>query len=98
VILEASIAQSQAEDSLAQQLLDRVLDLAGVAGVSEAGGKALDDSSQVIDLAQQQSSAVGSDSAPIESSDDLATSRSLKQVLLGCTVCLQELSPFVASK
>ncbi len=43
VILEASIAQSQAEDSLAQQLLDRVLDLAGVAGVSEAGGKALDD-------------------------------------------------------
>ena len=50
VIVEVFIAQRQAEDALPHQRLDLVLDIARVAPIDEAGGKAADQPEALVDL------------------------------------------------
>ena len=65
LVVEVHVAQSQSVDPLGQELLDGVLDEAGVVMVGEAGGE----------LAEQQGAAVGSvgsDVAAVEVGKDFA--------------------------
>jgi hypothetical protein len=53
VIIEVLIAQCQAENALPHQRLDLMLDIARVAPIDEAGGKAANQTDALVDLSQQ---------------------------------------------
>ena len=64
--VEVFIAQRQAEDALPHQRLDLMLDIARVAPIDEAGGKAAHQPDALVDLSQQQRACVRGDVRTIE--------------------------------
>ena len=66
VIVEVFIAQRQAEDALSHQGLDLMLDIARVAPINEAVGKATHQPKAPVDLSQQQCACVRGDVPTIE--------------------------------
>jgi len=66
VIVEVFVAQRQAEDPLAHQCLDLMLDIARVAPIGEAGAKATHQPDALVDLSQQQRTSVRGDVPAIE--------------------------------
>ena len=66
VVVEVFIAQRQAEDALAQQRLQPVLDQARIAPVGEALGEPADQPKALVQLSQQQRPGVGGDRAAVE--------------------------------
>ena len=66
VIVEVFIAQRQAEDALPHQGLDLMLDIARVAPIDEAVGKATHQPEAPVDLSQQQRACVRGDVPAVE--------------------------------
>ena len=66
VIVEVFIAQRQAEDALPDQRLDLMLDIARVASIDEAGGKAPHQPDALVNLPQQQRAGVRGNVPAIE--------------------------------
>jgi len=64
VVVEIFVAQSQAKDSLPQQLLDRMFDQFFIAIISETAGQLPDDARLLLDLPQQQPTGIGGDRPP----------------------------------
>jgi hypothetical protein len=91
VIIQILVAQGQAIEPLAQQLLDRVLHLPRLASILEAPGKPFHQASSPIDLPQQHHTTIRADPTAVELGHDLAPTRPLKQIPLTATVCLQRL-------
>jgi hypothetical protein len=87
VIVEALIAHCQAEDPLADQRLRPMLDITGVATVTETLGEPTDQPQATIHLAQQQTSRVRGDVAAIEASHHRTASSRFKFILLRGTLC-----------
>ena len=70
MIVEIFIAQRQAEDALSHQGLDLMLDIARVAPINEAVGKATHQPEAPVDLSQQQCTRVRGDVPTIETGYD----------------------------
>ena len=66
VVVEVFVAQSQAEDPLPQQLLDRVFDQFFIAIIDETPGQSANDARLLLDLPQQQSAGIRGDRPTIE--------------------------------
>ena len=98
VIIEVFVAQSQSEDSLTQQILDRMLDPFLDSVIFETLRKAFEDSDSLIDVAQKHGTAIRSYAAPVERGRDFATTWPLKEVALTGTVCFQGRSFISAPK
>ena len=77
MIVEVLIAQSQAEDALSHQRLDRMLDIARIAPIDEAS----------VDLPQQQRAGVRGDVPAVETSHHRAPFNRFKFEQLRRTLC-----------
>jgi hypothetical protein len=66
VVVEVLIAQGQAVDPLGDEIGQGMLDEVRVAMVGEAGSELVDDSGELLGLAEQQRAAIGSDVATVE--------------------------------
>ena len=98
VIIEVLIAQRQAEDALPDQCVDLMLDIARIAPIDEAGGKAADQSEALVDLSQQQRSCVRGDVAAIETSHNRTPLDRFKFEQFRRTLCLHRGAPWIVEK
>jgi hypothetical protein len=69
-VVGVGVAARQREEPLAHQLLDRVLDLARLAPIDEAGGKSGREAELLVDRLEQHGPAVGAAVRGIEARDD----------------------------
>jgi hypothetical protein len=72
VVDQILVAERDAEDALADQRGDRVLDPLRVAGIAEAGGEAPDQADRPIGGAEQQRAGIGGDRPAVEAGDHRA--------------------------
>ena len=73
VIVQIFISQGQPIDSLGHQLLYRMFDQIGIPIIGEAGGKLVEDPNALLDLPQQQTTAIAGDCPAIELRPDVAS-------------------------
>jgi predicted nucleic acid-binding protein len=66
VVVEILVAERQAEHALADQRGDRVLDLLGITRITEAGGKAIDQTDRRVRRPQQQCTGIRRDQPAVE--------------------------------
>lgn len=78
LVVEILVAHRHAEDALAQQIRDRVLDEGLAAMVGEAIGELIDQTGAQIDLPQEEDAAVGTDVATLEIDLNFAATEVLK--------------------
>jgi hypothetical protein len=87
MILEILVAQSQREDSLPNQLFDRMLDARGITIVVKAGGQAWQEAQLLLDFPQQERPAIARDRTGIKAGYDLTTERRRKGKRILDTLC-----------
>jgi hypothetical protein len=88
VVVEVFIAQRQAEDTLLEQLFDRVFDLLGVTVIVETSRQPGQQTAPRLDLPQQQRTSVRADRATVESGRDLPRCQGMKFKREIGTLCL----------
>jgi hypothetical protein len=66
VVVQIFVAQGQTIDSLGYQLLHRMFDQIRISIIGEAAGKLAQDPDALLDLPQQQTTAVSADRSTIE--------------------------------
>src|SRR5262249_43066346 len=98
VVDEVFVAEAQAEDALLEEVVQGVFDEFGIAVVGEAAGELLDEAELGLDLAEEQSAAVGGDGAAVEAGDDFAGAEGLEEQGGGVTVCHDAAASGVAIK
>jgi len=72
VIVQIFVSQSQTIDSLGHQLLYRVLDQFRIPIIGEAGSKLMEHPDALLDLPQQQTTAITSDRSAVKLRPNLA--------------------------
>ena len=87
VIVQIFISQGQPIDSLGHQLLHRMFDQIGVPIIREAGGKLVEDPDALLDLPQEQPTAVTGDRSAVELRTDLASLLGMKSEDKLVTLC-----------
>ena len=87
MILQIFVAQSQSEDSLPNQLFDRMLDAPGITIVVKAGGQAWQEAYLLLDFPQQERPAIARDRTGIKAGQDLTTERRSKGKRILDTLC-----------
>jgi hypothetical protein len=98
VIVEIFIAQTEAEDSLLEEIDERVLDAIGIAMIGEAAGELLNDSESLLDFAEQEPAAIGRDFSSIERRGNLARMERLEFEMALCKLCHDETAPSLSAK
>ena len=88
MIVDVLIAQSQTENPLTDQRLERVLDALLRATVGKTGRKAPGDVEQLVRAPKQQRSRVRRHPAAIEAGNNLASAGGLKRKFRRATVCV----------
>ena len=71
MVVQILIAQGQTIDSLGHQLLHRMFDQIGIPIIGEAAGKLVEDPDALLDLPQEQTTAVTADRSTVELRADL---------------------------
>ena len=71
MVVQIFIAQGQTIDSLGYQLLYRMFDQIGIPIIGEAAGKLVEDPDALLDLPQEQTTAVTADRSTVELRADL---------------------------
>ena len=66
MVVQIFIAQGQTIDSLGYQLLYRMFDQIGIPIIGEASGKLVEDPDALLNLPQQQTTAVATDRSAVE--------------------------------
>jgi len=87
VVVDIGIAERLAEDPLADQRDDTVLDPIGIALVRERGREALDQADRLVGGAEQQRTPVRRDRAAVEGGHDGATLDASEIERIRSTVC-----------
>jgi hypothetical protein len=82
VVVQVFVPQGDTEYSLRQQLFHCVFDVLRGSKIAETSGKALDYPPAAIDIAQQQTTAVGRDVATIEIGNNFPSPQLLKKYRL----------------
>jgi hypothetical protein len=98
VVVEILVAQRQAEDTLPNQSLDLMLDVASVAPIDEAAGEAAHQPETLIDLSQQQRAGVRRDVPAVEPGHHRAPFNRFKFEQLRRTLCLHRGAPRIVGK
>src|SRR5262249_48677588 len=75
------------QDTLLEEVRERVLDQFGIAVIGKAGGELVDEVKLGFDFAEEQSAGIGGDGSAIEVGDDVPTSEGLETESGGGTVC-----------
>ena len=87
VIVQILLTQGQTIDALRHQLLHGVFDPVRIAIIGEAGGKLAQDPDALLDLPQQQTTAVTGDRSAVELRPDLASFLGMKSKDKLVTLC-----------
>ncbi len=98
VIVEVLVAQHQAEDALAHQRLDPMLDITSITPVGEALRKPLHQLDAAIDLPQEQRTSVRGDVAAIETRNHTTPLDRFKLEQLRSTLCWHRGDPWTREK
>ena len=98
MVIEVFIPQSQAEDTLPQQLLKAVLDATWIASIDKAIGEPAKDTEFTIELLEHEDTSIAAQVAAVETSGQDLAPRTLQLDAIGLTVCLQGLHLFVIRK
>src|SRR5947207_12588349 len=96
-VVRVRVATGDREHSLRHQLAQRMIDLAGLPLVSQAGGQSSHQSIAAIGGLQQQGSAVRTPLALIELGHDRLAKNSWKQQTLRCAIVRHSEASFVAA-
>ena len=78
MIVQIFVSQGQPIDSLSHQLLHRMFDQIGIPIIGEAGGKLVEDPDALLDLPQEQTTAVAGDRSAVKLRPDLASLLGMK--------------------
>ena len=87
MVVEILVSHRHAEDPLAQQFGQGVLDELRAAAVGEAGGELIDHARAAVHLAEQEHAAVGAGVAALEIGHHFALAEALKSEGLLVTLC-----------
>ena len=87
VIVQIFISQGQTIDSLSHQLLHLVFDQIGIPIIGEAGSKLVEDPDPLLDLSQEQTTAVAGDRSTVELRPNLASLLGMKSEDKLVTLC-----------
>lgn len=98
VIQQVFVAQAECEDPLLEQVHQRMFDQLGIAVVGETPRELLDEPEAVLDLFQQQSTAVRCDPAAIQPGRHRAPADLWKQQPAPATLCFPETASVLVRK
>ena len=87
MIVEVFVAEGDAEDALCDQGSQVVFDLGWVSRVRDGVGQGLRETDPAVDLAEQEGSGVGGESAAVEIGDDLLLAKTGKEQRFAGTLC-----------
>lgn len=87
MVVEVFLTERESVDALLDQLLDRMRDAEWVTLVGEAGGKPAENVGSVLDLAQQECTAITHNGTAVKAAHDFAFANTFKGEQLLDTLC-----------